>query len=220
MSVPATAPPTPPGVEPHRSRRGIYLLVGLLLAAIGAVVALVVLQRSGGGDDAALPVDPAAPPPTAQTEEERIVAAYKSYNKASDEAMGLADADYPLLSIYGTNPHLDALRAYIRELRDNGLAMRTPPNSTGEARVTVLSIDGDGAALTVCSIDDGYMVRGADGQPLGVAAGGELVPIDPAGTQATSLFAVRMVRDFGAWKVSSVNQEQRWEGVAGCAVGS
>lgn len=219
MSVRTPAPPTPSGVGSHRSRRGIYLILGLLVAAaIGVVVALVVLLRSGD-DDATLPVAPASPQPTAQTEDERVASAYKSYIKVADEAAGVADADYPLLPVYAVNPHLDALRASLRNLQENGLAMRTPANSTREVRVTVVSMDGDRAQVRVCSIDDGYLARATDGQAFGVAAGGELVPIDPAGRKITSLLSAEMIRNYGAWKVSSLRQEQEWEGVAGCAVG-
>ena len=213
-------PRDPTGTQAERqpgSKQWLWV-VGLVVVALLAAGVVAVLAGGSEEPEVGLPPPPATSAP-APTEADRVLSAYRNAVKAGDEAMAIPDPDYPLLFAYTTNPQLDGLRASIRNFRENGLAMRAPADSASDQRPKVVSIDGDRARLESCELEDGYMVRISDDQPMGIDAKGQIVPADPGGRKNTHLFAVEMVRDQGAWKLSRITPQQKWEGVAGCWVG-
>lgn len=158
---------------------------------------------SGTHIDATAPTRP-------QTEEQKVVETLNGLFKARYEASAIPDPAYPLLSVYATGPLLKADVDDLTRLKDQGLAAQAPPNSISERRVEVLSLEGDQAQAEVCSIDDGIVVHADTRQPAYEY---------PPGASTTTQFRAELVREFGAWKVSVLTRQQRWEGVAGCAVG-
>lgn len=198
------SPPPPPG---GRRARLLVAVLAVLILAGGAVGGfLLTRDDSTSSSDEVIAEGQRTP----KTEEEKIVEAVKGYFRVDDEAFQGPHPDDPRYSIYATGPQLQAAVDAAKKVKEQGLAGRTPPNSITEQRVTVLSIDGDRARIRMCSISDGYLVHADTGKPA----------YDyPPGFAVTTLFSGEMVREGSAWKVFSLKREQRWEGVAGCAVG-
>lgn len=199
------SPPPAPG------RRHGRLLAAVLAVAVlvAGAIATVLLTREDPTSETADDVVTEGPR-TPKTEEEKIVEAVKGYYRVDDEAFQGPHPDDPRYSIYAAGPQLEAAVQAARRAKDQGLAGRIPANSRSEQRVTVLSIDGDRARIRICEIDDGIIVRADTGAPAYNY---------PPGFAVTALMSGEMVRESGAWKIWSLKQEQRWEGVAGCAVG-
>jgi hypothetical protein len=199
--------PPPP---PRRRGRG-WVLVAILAVAglIGAgVVAVVVAGDNPGPGPADDVVTEGRPAP--KTEEQKIVEAVTNYFRVDDEAFEGPDPNHPLYPVYATGPAPQQAVDAVRKAQQQNIATRSPANSITEQRVTVLSINGDRAQISVCSIDDGQIVHADTGKPAYEY---------PPGHATTSLYAAEMAREGGTWKLWSLKREQRWEGVAGCAVG-
>jgi len=197
---------TPPGGERPR-RRGLVLAVlsSLLVAAV-IVAAIVVLQDDDAADTVVTDGTSSATV-APQTDEQKIVAVYKGFVQAENAALEVADPGLPLLGVYATGAQLQATVDAIAKVRNDGLIARAPENSVADQRVTVLSIEGDRARIRVCSIDDGFLVRAATG-----------VPLAPSRV-STALKSGEMLREGGVWKLSFLNRDQKWDGMAGCWVG-
>ncbi len=196
--------PTPPS---GRSRRPLVLalVIVVLLAGAGAAV---MLTRGGSSNQPS--EDVATQPGQPKTDEEKIVEAVRSYFRVDNEALEGPDPNHPLYSAYATGSQLQAAVDAVKKVKEQGLAGRHPANSITRQQVTVVSVTGDHAAIKVCSVDDGYLVRADTGRPAYEY---------PPGFAVTGLYNGQMVREGQAWKVSSLTREQRWEGVGGCAVG-
>jgi hypothetical protein len=81
------------------------------------------------------------------------------------------------------------------------------PARANVQRVKIVSVDGDHAVVQECVVSDGVIVRRDTG---------EVVNDDVA----THNVRGELARVDGVWRVSSAQLVQRWEGVAGCALGS
>jgi len=198
-------PPPPSG----RSRPSLVLalVIVVLLAGAGAAV---VVTRGGSSPEPSEDVVTQAEP---RTDEEKIVEAVKNYYRVDDEAFEGAhgpDPNHPLYPVYAAGPQLQTAVDAARKAKEQGLAGRRPANSVSNQKITVTSIEGDRARIKVCSVDDGIIVRVDTGKPA----------YDyPTGFAVTALLTGEMVREGGSWKVWSLKQDQRWEGIAGCDVG-
>ncbi|CAN5842033.1 hypothetical protein BH23ACT1_BH23ACT1_09850 [soil metagenome] len=144
----------------------------------------------------------------APTIEEEVLAAYLSYWQAVDVAFSppQAQSDLPTLRQYATGEVIDIVAA-VRLALDEDYVYRIPDGGQYVHRAEVLSVDGDTATVRDCSIDDTIQE---------VASSGEV--IDDA--VSTRLHIAMLVLEDGQWKVSVLNQETTWEGVAGCAADS
>ena len=198
--------PPPPGRGGRRSL--VAILVVFVLFLIASAVAAVLVTRDGSPTSSSEERATEAQRP--KTDEEKIVENVKNYYRVDDEAFERPDPNHPLYPVYAAGPQLQAAVDAARKAQQQNLAGRKPPNSITEQRVTVLSIEGDRARIRVCDIDDGQIVRADTGKPA----------YDyPPGYVVTALMTGEMIRESGTWKVWSLKQEQRWEGLAGCAVG-
>ena len=200
-------PPDLQGPPPSRSRRSLVVALVLAIVLMGAGVAVFLTRDSS---PSASPQGVSSQGTQPKTDEQKIVDAVKSYYKVDDEAFRGPDPDDPRYTLYATGPQLQAAVDAARKAKAQGLAGRKPANSITDQKVTVVSITGDQAQIRVCSVDDGYIVKADTGKPA----------YDyPPGFAVTALMSGQMVRDNGVWKLYTLKQDQRWDGVAGCAVG-
>lgn len=196
-------PPPPPG---RGSRRTLVLALVILVLLAGAGAAVMVTP----GGSSPEPSEDVATQAQPKTDEEKIVEAVKNYFRVDDEAFEKPDPNHPLYPVYSAGPQLQAAVDAARRTQQQNLAARKPANSITNQKVTVSSIEGDRARIRVCDVDDAIIVNADTGKPA----------YDyPPGFAVTALLTGEMIREGGAWKVWSLKQDQRWEGVAGCAVG-
>lgn len=199
-------PPPPSG----GSRRALLVALVLVVLFAGAGAAALV-TRGGSSKEPSEDVATQASQP--KTDEEKIVEAVKNYYRVDFEAFegpNGPDPSHPLYPVYAAGPQLQAAVDAVKKAKEQGLAGRHPANSITNQKVTVTSIDGDRARIRVCAVDDGIIVRADSGKPA----------YDyPPGSAVTALMTGEMVREAGVWKVWSLKQDQRWQGVGGCAVG-
>lgn len=143
-----------------------------------------------------------------QSVEGEIIARYVGYWKARVAAnSGTPNPDDPGLREFATGEQLDAVINETQANLDQGLAFRPATNPSGLQRVEVIQVEGDRAVVQECVVADGVIVR---------RESGEIVNDEVA----THNVRGELIRVDGAWKVSSARLVQRWEGVAGCALGS
>lgn len=203
---PAGPPGSPPGRGGLRSRTALMIGIGVVVLAVVLVGALTSFEEDPGP-----PVEiDTSPLPAPKTDEQQVVGTVETYLKIRDDAYDIPDPNYPLLSVYATGAQLQADVDAIVKLRDAGQATQDVPNSIAEDRVKLLSIEGDQARAEACVIGDGIVVEADTREPAYEY---------PPGFAVTRLYKIELVRSFGAWKVSVVTQVDRWEGVAGCAIG-
>jgi len=201
-------PPDVQGPPPPR-RRGRSLVVALIAAVLiaGAGAAVLVTRDSSSTSSSEDLTTEARRP---KTDEEKIVETVKNYFRVEDEALQGPDPNHPLYPVYATGPALQQSVDAVKKAQQQNLATRIPTNSISDRRVTVGAINGDRAQFKVCTISDGYVVHADTGKPAYEY---------PPGFAVTGLWTGELARDGGTWKVWSIKREQRWEGVAGCAVG-
>ena len=202
-------PPDDQGPPPPRSDGRRYLVAGLVVLVLlaGAVAAVLVTR---GNSSTSSSEDLATEARQPKTDEEKIIENVKNYFRAHDEALVGPDPNDPLLPVYATGTALQQAVDAVRKAQQQNLATRVPPNSITRQQVTVVSVNGERAQIRVCSVSDGYLVHADTGKPA----------YDyPPGFAVTGLWTGDMARESGTWKVSTITREQRWEGVAGCAVG-
>lgn len=204
---PAGAQPLSPA--PRRRRRMSFAAAALSMIVAGAGVTALVVR----GDDPSRAdrldagTGRAAAP---MTDEERVEEAIRGFFRVDAEALAVPDPNHPLFSTYLAEPQLSASVQVVRTLADRGLAARPIPNSVAERRITVGEVSGGRATAEICSVDDGQVVNARTGVPA----------FDyPPGQASTVLFSADLVDEFGSWKITTLTQMERWEGVAGCAVG-
>lgn len=198
-------------VRPTRSAAVVAVLLALALTGC---------QTEGG--DTALPTAelgptvPASPPtpeapapsPTAAAPDpaaEEVLAAYRGYWDAFLEANDPPDETSLALQTYATGEAYEAVFDATQTNRLGGRAVRLPEGSVSRREVEVVSLEGDGASVRDCAVDDAVVVD---------LDSGEVLDDDVVTRLATG----ELVREAGGWKVSFTRVEQTWEGVAGCAV--
>lgn len=146
--------------------------------------------------------------PAGTTVEDEVIARYIGYWNARFAANSdTPDPNDPALREYATGAQLDAVVAETQRNLDEGLAFRRATSPANVQRVKIVSVDGDHAVVQECVISDGVIVRRDTG---------EVVNDDVA----THNVRGELARVDGVWRVSSAQLVQRWEGVAGCALGS
>jgi hypothetical protein len=193
------------------------LVAALSVSALGASILV------GCGDDDA-PRDES--PSTTTTEEPASTTTEEPADPEEAERQAVIDAllaaeeatlmavapptpnpEHPDLLATHTGPMLEERQLLASGLAANGWAIRLPDDT--EFRHEVQSVefdpdDSDAAFLTTCAVDDGERY---------VVATGELI--------AEGLFTIEftdaMRRVDGVWKLAERREENRWEGVAGCA---
>lgn len=120
---------------------------------------------------------------------------------------GTPDPDDPALRDFATGQQLEAVITETRRNLDEGLAFRDRDDPAEVRIVNVISIEGDLAVVQECFVDDGLVVRRDTGEVVN-------------DTVATHNVRGELTRVDGSWRVSRAQLVQRWEGVAGCALGS
>lgn len=147
-----------------------------------------------------------SPAATAPAESEAL-AAYQAYwdtyFRANEDPPG---ATYEDLELVAAGAALETVRSSTFAYREAGRVFRRPPESVVEHRAEVIELSGDTARVRDCYIDDAWIETVATGERANEGAG-------------TQLSTAEMVREGGAWKVSTLVVEETWEGVAGCAAG-
>jgi len=146
--------------------------------------------------------------PVGASVEDEIIARYIGYWNARFAANSdTPNPNDPALREYATGAQFDAVVAETQRNLDEGLAFRRAASPANVQRVDVIKVDGDHAVVQECVVSDGVIVRRDTG---------DVVNDDVA----THNVRGELVRIDGVWRVSSAQLVQRWEGVAGCALGS
>lgn len=152
----------------------------------------------------------AVPPTTAPgtTPEEEVIDRYIAFWNARFEAnSGTPDPNHPGLHEYATGAQLEAVIAETQSNLEQGLAFRPADEPHGFQSVTVIELDGDRAVVQECVVSDGLVVRRDTGEVVDDEV-------------ATHNVRGELIRVEERWRVSSAELIQRFEGVAGCALGS
>jgi hypothetical protein len=188
-------------------------LLGVSAACVGLLVSC------SGGDDAddssarsttTSPMDSGQTTTTFSTDDQVVVDAYLAAENAAVAAASppTPNPDDPQLAATHTGPMLQQRKDVFSGLRDSGLAIRLPENSQTRETVSSIEYQGDDVAiLDVCAVDDGERI---------VVASGEVV----ASGLATVEWTAAMQRQDGTWKLAEREEQNRWEGEAGCALDS
>lgn len=146
--------------------------------------------------------------PVGASVEDEIIARYIGYWNARFAANSdTPNPNDPALREYATGAQFEAVVAETQRNLDEGLAFRRAASPANVQRVDVIKVDGDHAVVQECVVSDGVIVRRDTG---------DVVNDDVA----THNVRGELVRIDGVWRVSSAQLVQRWEGVAGCALGS
>lgn len=193
----------------------------LMLHAVPVVVVLGACGGSGEGPTtsrttASAPVTSTTADSTTSTEstttiapadeaEQAVLEAYRGYFDAILAANDPPDQFHPALRQHATGEAFQSVFEAAQGNRLAGRALRLPESSRTEHRAEVVSIEGEQATVRDCAIDDVLVVN------IGT---GEVVNDEVA----TQLRTATLVREEGSWKVSFTKLEQRWEGIAGCAL--
>lgn len=131
-------------------------------------------------------------------------AAYEAASQAFIEAAAIPDPNYPALAATHTGPMLEQRRQTLRALQLDHRIIRYPQPSQYRIEFESVSITGDVARLVVCVVDDGERVEKDTGRVIASGVG------TVRGTAA-------MQRVEGTWRLAERREDQRWDGVAGCA---
>jgi hypothetical protein len=140
--------------------------------------------------------------------DQEIIDRYVGYWHARFNAnTGTPDPNAPQLAEFATGRQLEQVRTETQGNLDDGLSFRAATKPANIQRVTVVSVDGDHAVVQECVVTDDVVFRRGSGEVVDDAvathnARGELDRVD------------------GVWRVSAVSLVQKWDGVAGCALGS
>lgn len=148
-----------------------------------------------------------APSVTEESEEAAVLAAYQAYWDTYFRAnQDPPQATYEDLEQIAAGAALETVRSSTFSYRETGRVFRRPDPSVVEHRAEVVEVAGDTATVRDCYIDDAWIETVDTGERANEGAG-------------TQLSTAQMVREGGAWKVSTLTVEESWEGVAGCAAG-
>jgi hypothetical protein len=136
-----------------------------------------------------------------------VIDAYLAARSAFTTSLAHPDPDDPALAATHVDPLLSEVRKTNAEWRGFGQAGRFPDNSVSRTDITDVSINGSTATVDTCGVDDSIVYEVASGKVLN----SDVVTVQAHAT---------MTAIDGTWKLASRSEVQRWEGVAGCAVGS
>lgn len=142
---------------------------------------------------------------TSDPAEREIAAAYEAASRAFIDAAAIPDPDFARLAETHTGPMLDQSRNLLRALKADGRLIRYPQNSQYRIEVDDIEVEGDVARLVACVVDDGERVEAATGRVIASGVG-------------TVEWTAALRRVDGAWRLAERREEERWDGVAGCAV--
>lgn len=158
-------------------------------------------------DPPSSPSTPSASPSiTEESQEAAALAAYQAYWDTYFRAnQDPPQATYEDLERVAAAAALETVRSSTFSYRETGRVFRRPDPSVVEHRAEVVEVTGDAVTIRDCYIDDAWIETVATGERANEGAG-------------TQLSTAQMVREGGAWKVSTLTVEESWEGVAGCAV--
>ena len=137
-----------------------------------------------------------------------MVEAYLAAMSAFDQATAdPPNPDHPALAATTVDPALTEVSNLAATWKGFGQALRYPEDSVHE--ITPLSVEIGGATATIetCNVDDGVLYEPATGRVLNDS-------VTTAHDRATMTFAD------GTWKLTTREQVEKWEGVAGCATTS
>lgn len=182
------------GSSRPRWRIPVAALVGGVLLVLLAIVAW-----PDGGKPAAKP----KPDPTA--EKQAIVEAVQGFHRVAAAINRPPDPADPELRVYATGRAYDEVLTATQKNQREGITVRSPANSQARYEPEVVSTDGDNAIVRECSVDDGVVYEMATGRVINDAV-------------VTRLSTIFLAREGGRWKVTTAQTDQRWEGVAGCAL--
>lgn len=159
-------------------------------------------------DPPSSPGTPSAPPSvTEESQEAAVLAAYQAYWGTYFRAnQNPPQATYKDLEQVAVGAALETVRSSTFSYRETGRVFRRPDPSVVEHRAEIIELAADTATVRDCYLDDAWIETVATGERANEGAG-------------TQLSTAQMVREGGAWKVSTLTVEESWEGVAGCAAG-
>jgi hypothetical protein len=176
---------------------------------------LILAACGGSGDDNAAPTTTARPSTTSTSstttsttsppDDATVRAAYEAASRAFIDAAAIPDPSFPAIAATHTGPMLEQRRDTLRALQLDHRIIRYPQPSQYRIEIESVDIDGDVARLVVCVVDDGERVDKDTGQVIASGVG------TIHGTAA-------MRRVEGTWRLAERREDQRWDGVAGCAV--
>jgi hypothetical protein len=201
-----------PQTPPHARAR----TAPLPLLAAASVLALALFGAAcGGAADA--DAENAAPtpestattePPTASTttltDEDQVLEAVAGYWRTFLEANDPPDPNHPGFDRYFTGEAKAKSTANAASRRDAGLVVRLPETSRFSSSPELVSIDETGAVVRNCLIDDSKLVDRATGRVLNDSV-------------TSSLLLLHLEVVDGRWRVASNFEQERWDGIAGCA---
>jgi hypothetical protein len=175
-------------------------------------VALVAMAGCGGGGGGEAseppptepPVTVAAPPPTVLSDEAAVLAAYQGYWDTWLAANDPPNPDHPDLAKYATGAALAKVRESVRNHQQLRQVVRLPSNSAWRHEVVVSRVDSTSAVVIDCNVDDSLLIDEPSGRILNDAV---------ASISTTAV----LNRVDGLWRVASVEADEQWDGVAGCA---
>jgi hypothetical protein len=140
-----------------------------------------------------------APP----TDEEAILAAVDGYWRTIRKAWDPPDSTLDGFDTYFTGEAKATSVAYVekRQALDHGI--RLPPTSSYSHSYSTVRIDGDGAHILDCSVDDSVLFVRSSGDVIDEAI-------------VTDLWQTTLIVDAGVWKVSDNTILETWEGATSC----
>jgi hypothetical protein len=181
---------------------------------LALALAVLTVPACGGDDDATAPSTTVARPTTTErattttsssgADEAAVRAAYEAASQAFIDAAAIPDPDHAALAATHTGPMLEQRRDTLLGLQADGRVIRYPTPSQYRIDITSVEIEGDVARLIACVVDDGERVDAATGNVIASGVG-------------TVEWRAALRRVEGRWLLAERLENQRWEGVAGCA---
>jgi len=125
--------------------------------------------------------------------------------RAFDTAMAdPPNPDVPELAATTIDPALGEVRRLAQQWRGFGQALKYPTPSVHRIDTLSVSVDSGTATIVTCNVDDGVVYEPASGRNLNDRV-----------TTARDEAALSL--GGGEWKLTTRVQQEKWEGVAGCA---
>jgi hypothetical protein len=115
------------------------------------------------------------------------------------------DPANPSLPATHVDPMLTEVRNTNAQWQGFGQAGRFPTDSVARTEPLTVVISGDTATIETCGVDDSVVYEPASGKVLND---------DVVTVRSTST----LTRVDGTWKLATRTENERWEGVAGCAL--
>lgn len=173
--------------------RGVVCMV-----ALGAAI-----TACAGGDGGSTPTTSSAPPttstslvddqPSEVSEEQAVIDAYLAAIDAFYEAANPPDPHHPALEATHTGDVLASVKESLRELNEQGLALRRGDSST--TNPLVLTLTDKAAIVEDCATDADIQFDRATGEVVD-------------DTSVVGRFTARLVRQAGTWLVAAVEFEE------------